>query len=175
MELSEAAPGGRGDRRNCFLRRLWLQSVISELAKTVMTHSTNTTFGLRLLKAVCLLFCLFSLLDLIPGIYSPESARLGVSVISHGVSRFVSLVDAFLFAAAFYGLQQRSAITWKLGWAFIGVFFSELVIFCLASTLKLQGPNRWIASVAVIVGCASVAIYWSLWWDRQRRHFLAKG
>jgi hypothetical protein len=137
-----------------------------------MAHLTvRTPFGLGLLKAACLLFGLFSLLDLIPGVYSGGANQSG-AIVSHRISWLVSVLNLSLFALAFYGLQRRSAIAWKLGWAFLGAFFSEMVVFCLASTVRLQQPDRWIASVAVVAGCTAVAVYWGFWWKRQKGHFL---
>ena len=145
--------------------------MIGPIRATVMRYQTDAPLGLRVLKAFCFLFCVFSLLDLIPGIYPAGLVRSDVLGVSHRVSWLVALVNTFLFGTAYYGLRRRTAIAWSLGWVFLGAFFSEAVTLCLASTLHLQESDRWIASAAVVAGCAAVAIYWGLWWKRQKRYF----
>jgi uncharacterized membrane protein len=118
------------------------------------------------------MFFVFYLLDLIPGIYSSAPIRSGVTI--DRVSWLASLLNVFLFALAFVGLLRRSVIAWKLGWVFLGVFFCEMLIFCMASTLKLRATERWVASIAVVIGCTAVAICWGLWWKRQKVYFLPR-
>jgi hypothetical protein len=132
----------------------------------------QSTFGIHVLKVVCLVFCLFYLLDLVPGIRIPGTHQPGVFAASRGVSQFVSFMNACLLAALFYGLQRKLAITWKIGWAFLGTFWAESLIICFTFTLKLNPPDKWISSVAAVFVFTTVAAYWSLWWKRQKNHFL---
>jgi hypothetical protein len=44
----------------------------------------------------------------------------------------------------------------------------------MASTLKLRATERWVASIAVVIGCTAVAICWGLWWKRQKVYFLPR-
>jgi hypothetical protein len=108
-----------------------------------MRYQTNAPFGIRVLKAFCLLFCFSSLLGLIPGTYFVGAVQAEVLVhVSHRMTWIVTLVNTFLFGAMFYGLQRRVAIAWKLGWAFLVVFFSQAVISGLNFTLALRGSDR---------------------------------
>jgi hypothetical protein len=64
-----------------------------------MAHLTvRTPFGLGLLKAACLLFCLFSWLGLIPSSYSGEASRSG-AIVSPGISWHVSLPNLSLICS----------------------------------------------------------------------------
>ena len=133
------------------------------------------TFGLQILKYACLLFCLTSVLTLAPGVHSISSSRFGVFAVSHDHgNQILSLVQGLLFGLGFYGLHRRLAITWKFGGFLLGVLFLEWLGFSLASTLKLPDPDRWIASAIVAVGGSAVAVYWGLWWKRQKGYFLSR-
>jgi hypothetical protein len=141
----------------------------------MVSELEEPTLGLRALKNVCLLFCLLSLLALVPGIHSRGSGHLGLFAGNYDVlARCLSLANALLFGAGYYGLRRRSAISWRLGWWFLAAIYSEWLVLSLASTLRLSGADRWIASASVVLGGAAVAAYWGRWWARQRRYFLTR-
>lgn len=120
--------------------------------------------GFLVLRLACVCFCLLFLLSLTPAF---RPAR------SHGHLRdLVCLLNAVLFALGFYGIQQRARLTWPLGWFVGGILFSEWLGFCLASTLRMPKPERWIAAASFAVPAFAVALYWGYWWKRHKSYFI---
>jgi hypothetical protein len=128
---------------------------------------------MRTLKIVCLLFCLLSVASIIAGGHAVRPAPFGTPVTGHGsVGMIWSFVNAVVFAGTFYGIHTRAPITWKLGWGVIVVGLLEFLYEALSSTMKLpETAHPWIASAAVLIGGAAVALYWGLWWKRQKPYF----
>jgi hypothetical protein len=132
-------------------------------------------FGLRVLKTLCLLYVLLSLLHFVLGPHSGQWSKFGVVVVwgDEPLSP-LAVVSTLFYAAGFYGIHRRLAFTWIWGWLLIGTVFVGTLAACLASTLKASEPACWILSAAVVVGCTAVAVYWGLWWNRQKGYFLLR-
>jgi hypothetical protein len=101
-------------------------------------------FGLLVLKFGCVFSGLFSLLTLTPRFRSAGS--------HNHLQDFVSLLNLFIFAAGFYGIQRNERLTWQLGWFAGGILLSEWLVLSLAPILNHPRPNEWIAP-AVFVTC----------------------
>jgi hypothetical protein len=129
---------------------------------------------MRALKLICLFFCALSVISIIQGVRVLESATAGTTSMKHGVvGTALSLVDAVFWAFAFYGIQKKIPMAWKLGWAVIVVGLVEFLILALSSIIKLPASSHPLfASAAVVVGGSAIALYWSFWWNRQRNYFV---
>jgi hypothetical protein len=89
-----------------------------------------------------------------------------------GLGATLSLLLAVLYACAFYGIHKKAPLTWRLGWVAIAFGFLEFLAVALSSTRRLpETVPPWIASVAIVVGGGAVALYWGLWWNRQKGYF----
>jgi hypothetical protein len=144
-----------------------------ELRKYDFATASRDTFGLDVLKAVCLLFCLMSLIVLVPRAHQFSALRLAVLVANDTFSRFVLLLRAILFAAGFYGIHRRLMIAWKAGWLFLALLYLDGLTSTLQSTLRLSSPDRWLASVACVLAMAGFAAYWGRWWRRMKCYFVS--
>jgi hypothetical protein len=59
----------------------------------------------------------------------------------------------------------------EAGWVILVVSPLHALVRALSFSLKLPLPDRWIASSAIVIGFCAVAVFWSLWWNRQRNYF----
>src|ERR1700730_5797284 len=128
------------------------------------------------LKIICALFCLMCVASAITGVQavhlSTHNSSSDASITMHsGYGRVWSLVSALIYAGAFYGIQKRAPIGWKLGWCALIVSFLQFSIGALSFSLKLPQPARWILSTAILVTGAGVTAYWGIWWKRQKSYF----
>jgi|HubBroStandDraft_6_1064221.scaffolds.fasta_scaffold01772_13 hypothetical protein len=121
-------------------------------------------FGLLVLKFGCVFSCLFSLLTLTPRFRSAGS--------HNHLQDFVSLLNLFIFAAGFYGIQRKERLTWQLGWFAGGILLSEWLVLSLAPILNHPRPNEWIAPAVFVICGFAVASYWGYWWKRQKSYFI---
>jgi hypothetical protein len=147
---------------------------LSELVEPIIGN-------MRILKVICVLFCLFSLISAITGIQSVNaSVSVGESAHTSSAKMVVaqnnsfiaySFLAALLYAAAFYGIQKRKPLTWKLGWVVIIASFLRFITSVLLHSLKLPQPDCWIVSTAGVLIGSAVAIFWGVWWKRQKSYF----
>jgi hypothetical protein len=138
---------------------------------------------MRMLKWICILFCLLSLVGAfsdIHGVYwsyrgvpgSPAARSTLVVTKENGFgAALASIFGALFFAGAAYGIQRRAPIVWKLGWGVLGINFLAFVIRGLSIVTKSPQPERWIFSAAILLGAAGVTAYWGVWWKRQKPYF----
>ena len=129
---------------------------------------------MRLLKAVCILFCLLSVASSVTGIRTVRwSTAAGLTITKQsGIGIAVSsLVVALVYAIAAYGIHRRAPIVWNLGWVALVICFLSFSISALSSSLRLPRPDCWIASTAIVVVGAAVTAYWGAWWKRQKGYF----
>jgi hypothetical protein len=130
---------------------------------------------MQVLKAFCLVFCSLSLLSVFTGVHAIRVSYVGNVVtrqvgVDHSLlSIILSLANALLLAAAFYGIHKRALIAWRLGFAVIVVTYIIFLNKILSITLNL--PQGWVP--ALIVGIASFAIcfYGGVWWKGQKEYF----
>jgi hypothetical protein len=129
---------------------------------------------MRILKIVCLLFCMLSIVSVIQGIRVIHSPAVGADSMNHGIlGTILSVVDAVFWAVAFYGIHKKAPIAWKLGWVVIVVGLVQFLILALSSAMRLpKTADPWVASLAIIAGGCAVALYWSFWWKQQKSYFL---
>ncbi len=127
---------------------------------------------MRLLKAICILFCLLSVVSAFTGIRTFQwSTSGGLNITRQGglVNALWSVFNALLYASAAYGIQRRVPVVWKLGWAVLIISSLQFVIGGVSSVLRQ--PGGWIGAAGVLVAGVLVTVYWGRWWTRQRNYF----
>src|ERR1700730_1032931 len=127
---------------------------------------------MRTLKAICILFCLLSVVSAVTGIRTFHwSTSDGLNITRQGglVHTLWSVFSSLLYASAAYGLHRRIPVVWKLGWAVLIVSILEFTTGGVSSVLRQ--PGGWIGAAGILVGGVLVAVYWGRWWNRQRGHF----
>ncbi|MGB6874900.1 MAG: hypothetical protein WBD87_02590 [Candidatus Acidiferrales bacterium] len=131
---------------------------------------------MRILKIICILFCLMSVASAITGIQSAHSSMRAISGAPAHVSTIVTrergtaarlwaIFVALVFAVAAYGIHKRAPFVWGLGWVVLCLAFLQFLIEVLSSSLRLPQPDRWIASSAILLGAGGVAAWWGIWWN----------
>jgi hypothetical protein len=131
---------------------------------------------MRVAKIACALACVFSLVQfiaMIRGIGSPQSSSLFTG---HGIlAAIVQLVIALMCAVEFYGIHTRALFAWKLGWGILAAMFLRFLIVAGSSALQVPEIDQpWVAFGAVMVCGSLVAVYWGVWWNRQKDYFTAQ-
>ena len=127
---------------------------------------------MRILKIVCVLFCILSLVSALTGIRAIRWSTSGGLNITKQTGVGVALWAVFntlLFASAAYGIHRRIPVAWKLGWAVLILCCLEFMIRAISSALTL--PDGWAACIGIAVGAMVVTVYWGRWWNRQRDYF----
>jgi hypothetical protein len=138
-----------------------------------MTSETDrASFGIQVLKAICLLALISSALGLI----FPFHQIHVPGFTDDRLHRTISFSNDLLLGGLFYGIHRRLAIAWKFGWILLIVFFGEFLIETLSSILRQTPyPDGWIGSAVVAVLISAVAAYWGRWWNRQKGYFSRPG
>ncbi len=131
----------------------------------------NYVFSMRILQALCAFFCLLSILSAVTGIESIAISDRVVITKHVGNGRLYAIIAAVLFAAAFYGVQIRTPIVWKLGWVVFAAVVVSSFVTVLSDSMSLPPPGCWIKSSFFVVGGAIVGVGWGLWWKRQQGYF----
>jgi hypothetical protein len=129
---------------------------------------------MRTLKAICILFCLLSVVSAFTGIRTFHwSTSDGLNITRQGglVNTLWSVFSSLLYASAAYGIHRRIPVVWKLGWAVLIVSFLEFTIGGVSSVLSQPGGR--IGATGILVGGVLVAVYWGRWWNRQKGYFQA--
>jgi hypothetical protein len=94
----------------------------------------------------------------------------------HGILAAISLlVVALMYAVEFYGIHTKALFAWNLGWIILAATLLEF--FAAAGSAALEVPETdypWVAFASVMVGGSLVALYWGVWWKRQRGYFTAQ-
>jgi hypothetical protein len=134
----------------------------------------GTPFGIEVLKAMFVFACVVSLIASIPGLRSVRTEHIEF-VGNHGLlSHLISLGDAVLFGIGFYGVHRRMRLAWRVGWFYLGLFYVlSIVSGMTASRTTMAAPERWIMFAAVVIGFSAVAVYWGIWWNKQKAYFRA--
>jgi hypothetical protein len=129
---------------------------------------------MRILKIICILLSLLSIAGVIHGAYMIHSAPAASAKMKHSVRATIESVALVVFwACAMYGIQKRTLITWKIGWAVIVGQLLALPVWALSVTSTVPKTDHpGVAAASVIVGGAAVAAYWSLWWNKQKGYFV---
>jgi hypothetical protein len=82
------------------------------------------------------------------------------------------VINFLIFAGTYYGIQKRAPFMWKMGWIVIVCGFLDFLILTLSAIVKLpESTHPLIASAAVLIGSATVAVYFSHWWWQQKSYF----
>ncbi len=125
------------------------------------------------LKIMCLVFCVLPLASMLPHGHIVTPAPLASGVAAHGPLHALWFgINFIFFAGAYYGIQKRAPVMWRVGWGLIVFGVSEFLILALSATVKFPATDHpWIASFAVVVGATVVASYWGFWWMRQKSYF----
>jgi hypothetical protein len=131
----------------------------------------NYVFSMRVLQALCVFFCLMGILSAVTGIQSISVADRVVITRHSDLGRLYSILVAAFNAAAFYGIQRRALIAWKLGWVVLVAAFMSFVASALPETTRLPPPGCWIVPCFVMIGGSVVVGIWGMWWKRQRGYF----
>jgi hypothetical protein len=125
---------------------------------------------MRLLKIFLAFFCAWSAVDFIvaaSGIHVPYGGTYSKPWVMAE-----SLVRMLLLAAALYGLRKRTLVVWKLGWCYLVACYLSWLFTGLSSTRKISpADSPMVASAAVVIAGAIVAVYWGFWWNRQKNYF----
>jgi hypothetical protein len=137
---------------------------------------TRGASNMRLLKIICACFFAVSVASIIRGIHEFYLARAASEWMRRDILYLgLSLADAIFWGCAWYGIQVKAALAWKLGWFVAIVGLSEFIIRGVSSTSRIPDPEHpLIASAAVIVVALIVGIYWCFWWKGQKSYFVSR-
>ena len=130
---------------------------------------------MRTLKVICILFCAGSFVALVWGAHNILIAPTNSTLLKDSIrGTLVSAALGLFWAGAFYGIHKRLRVAWILGWCVIAALFLLFLVRVLPSTARLpEKDNPVVASAAAVIGDSIVALYWGIWWKRQRRYFNA--
>ena len=129
---------------------------------------------MSLLKAVFILLCVLGVLSGITGIASIQMSSTQTLVTRHDLwGRIFAIVLAAFFAGAWYGLHRRFITVWRIGWAFIILFFADFLYSSLSWSLTLTGFERWLLSTVFVVTGLGFGVWAVVWWKQKRCYFCA--
>lgn len=111
-------------------------------------------------------FSLQSILMSTPMFYTPHSP-------SHLFSG-ICVVNAVLFAVAFFGVYRRASFGWTLGLVAFMLFYVEWMLFCLAAFLKGPRPSSGMLFVIFLAFGLCLAVFTALQWLRLKPYFLPR-
>lgn len=128
---------------------------------------------MRTLKAISILFCAGSFVAFVWGVHNILIAPINSALVKDSIrGTLVSAALGLFWAGAFYGIHKRLRVTWTLGWCVIVGLFLLFLVRVLPSTTRLpEKDNPVVASAAAVIGDSIVALYWGIWWKRQRCYF----
>jgi hypothetical protein len=136
-----------------------------------ISQNTNNPFGMRFLKLICAFFCVESLAWSVILIHPSLLSGTGVLTRHTGTLAVIrDLVNALIYAAAFYGIDKRVPITWKLGWVALAAMILGFLNSALSSVRSVEAHPA-MAEGAILIVTAVVALYWGHWWNRQKSYF----
>jgi hypothetical protein len=125
-----------------------------------------TIGNMRILKVICILFCLLGLVSTFAGLQPTEI------ITKHIAYRTYSFLIAVLFGFAAYGIHKRKPMTWKLGWILIVATSLEALFSALSHSLKLPTLDCWIASSVIVIGNGLAVMFVGFLWKRQKPYFI---
>lgn len=87
---------------------------------------------MRILKVICILFCLMSVVSAITGVQSvhssmratPGAAVRVTTIVTRGsgtAARLWAIFMALVFAVAAYGIHKKASLVWSLGWVVLAL------------------------------------------------------
>jgi hypothetical protein len=129
----------------------------------------DSKIPMRVLQAICALFCLLCIVSAVTGIQSVVATDRVVITRYGENGRLWAVATAMFFAAAIYGIQRRAILAWKLGWVVLATMFLRCATLALRGLLQPQ--HNWIDSCFLGIGGIVVTVVWGLWWNRQRGYF----
>jgi len=131
---------------------------------------------MRVLKVFCVIVCLVSAGRFVAIVHGIRLSQADSMLTTHSVIGMVGLlVIVLVYAVEFYGIHTKALFAWKLGWGILAATFLQFVLLGGSSALKVpETDHPWVALVAVVVVGSLVALYWSLWWKRQKDYFTAQ-
>jgi hypothetical protein len=131
---------------------------------------------MRVVKIYCVLACLSCVAQLTAVIHAIRSSPASSTLTGHTILGMISLlVVALVCAVEFYGIHAKAPFAWTLGWVMLAATFADFLV--VGGSAALNAPKvdyPWVAFVAVVIGGSLVALYWGLWWKRQKRYFTAQ-
>lgn len=120
---------------------------------------------LRILRVMLAVACVTSAV----AIFRPVVPQLG----AFGIS--LSVINTVIFGGAFYGIQKRAMLMWRLGFFVIvglgGQFLMQSLILTRSIIGRTQNPEM-LAGFLMLMTLA-VTAYWLFWWKRQKPFFIS--
>jgi hypothetical protein len=131
---------------------------------------------MRILKIICLWFCAMSLVSAARAVLHIYHAPAGSPALRDGAyGAILAILGVIFWACVFYGVQEKTPMTWKVGWFVIAVGFLDIVSAALLITLKIPAADHpWFARAVVVVLSIAAAWYWIFWWMRQKNYFVTR-
>src|SRR4029077_14649072 len=119
---------------------------------------------MRVLKVMLAVACVASVISIFPPI-RPPSGTLGI---------LLSVINAALLGSAFWGIQKRLPLMWKLGFVGIVVLAANFLLQSLSVTRSIPTTetNMEMESGFLAIATVLVTAYWLLWWRRQKGYFI---
>jgi hypothetical protein len=132
---------------------------------------------MRVFKILCALVCLSCIARFILYFHAIHPPQVGSA--GGGQSIFAAssaLGGALLFAIELYGLHKRALFAWILGWVILAATFVNFLSVASYSILKTvpKADHPWVAIAATMVMSSLVALYWGVWWSRQKAYFASQ-
>jgi len=108
-------------------------------------------------------FSLQSILMSTPMFQTPRSPNHLISAIC--------IVNAVVFAAAFFGIYLRASFGWKLGLIAFMLFFVDWMSYCLATFLKAPTSGSGTILIFFLAFGLCIAVFTTRWWLRLKACF----
>jgi hypothetical protein len=133
---------------------------------------------MRLLQLSLILLCIACLLSAITGVQSIKNTTEtgGTTVVTWhtGYGRLNALAGAIVFGAGAVCLRKRTPLAWWLGWVIGAVSGADFLYFVVTSSLRQPGSDVVFSVLLPIFGVSIVALYWGIWWYRQKDTFFPR-
>lgn len=141
---------------------------------SIQLPRTSEFFTIRKLKIALALSCVWSTAYFTIGVLHLDLPRnWWWSSNIHTRSAVTECFLSTLFCgAALYGIHKRTVTAWRLGWVYLGAGYILWLLQCRTLTHTVpEADSPQVAVAAAAIGGALVAVYWGLWWKRQRGYF----
>jgi hypothetical protein len=133
---------------------------------------------MNIIKCLLFVFCLSCLAAATTGI-SIRVVGDDAEIIKQSINyRLYNFALFLVFATCLYGIQKKVLIVWKLGWLVLFGSFIDFEFFVVSDLIKHQKANPsplmvfWVFIIFTVVTSTAAVVYWSLWWERQKHHFI---
>lgn len=160
----------------------WLSSLIAATLSEVPHRSpildprATRNWNMTVFQCFLALTALGSAVSAATGIAMIQTGANGIEVTHHTLlSRLAASLATILLGAMVWGINQKSAIAWRIGLAAFPICGSFAIAQMMSSVLVVWGNQTLGAKLFALafVGAGGVLViaYWTFWWKKQRAYF----